>query len=351
MVECVLNSGWLAQGPMVREFERSIARYLDAKYAVATSSGSTALDLAVCCIGARAGDEIIVPDFAFPATANAVVHGCATPVLVDIEESDFNMSPTQVRRAISKRTKAIIVVHSFGHPAKMEELLRIARRHNVRVIEDAAGALGSTYHGKKVGMFGDVGCFSFDPRKTITTGEGGMLVTNSSRIAELATSLRNHGSIHRKSKITFVRSGYNYKMTDIQAALGLGQLSRIRQRITETRKHARRYSRLLRRAKSIKCPIQERGVTHSYQSYCVLLERGNRDRVIRKLATKGIQTNLGYYALHLQDAFRNCPKVGALEVSSSAYTKTLVLPMYPGLSEKKQRFVAKELIAATQSTD
>ena len=178
-----------------------------------------------------------------------------------------------------------------------------------------------------------------------------MLVTNSSRIAELATSLRNHGSINRKSKTTFLRSGYNYKMTDIQATLGLGQLSRIHERITEAREQARRYSRLLRSARFLRCPTQERGVTHSYQSYCVLVEGGGRDRAIRSLAAKGVQTNLGYYALHLQDAFRKYRNVGALEVSSRAFTKSLVLPIYPGLREKDQRYVAKELIAATEASD
>ncbi len=349
MVESVLKSGWVAQGPVVRKFERRIAEYLDVKYAVATSSGSTALDLAMLCIGVGRGDEVILPDFTFPATANAVVHAGAAPVLVDIEESSFNIDPSQVRRAISRRTKAIVVVHAFGHPAKMAPLMQLARRHHVKIVEDAAGALGSTFHGRKVGTFGEVACFSFHPRKIITTGEGGMLVTNSGEVAELATSLRNHGTVKRGSKIMFIRPGFNYRMTDIQAALGLAQLTRIRQRITDTRKLAQRYSRLLRKAKSIKCPFPERKATHTYQAHCVMLNRGERDRVIKSLEDKGIETSLGYYALHLQNTFRYYRKLGPLSNSSRAFTKSLVLPMYPGLSEKEQRFVVRELIASIET--
>jgi dTDP-4-amino-4,6-dideoxygalactose transaminase len=351
MVESVLKSGWVAQGPVVREFEHRLAEYLGVKYAVATSSGSTALDLAMSCIGVGRGDEVIVPDFTFPATANAVVHAGAAPVLTDIEESTFNVDPTQVRRAVSKRTKAIVVVHAFGQPAEMGALMQIARRNQLKIVEDAAGALVSTYHGRKVGTFGDVACFSFDPRKVITTGEGGMLVTNSRVIAELATSLRNHGTVKKRSKTTFMRSGFNYRMSDIQAALGLAQLRRIRFRITEARKLALRYSRLLRRAKSIKCPVQEWGFTHTYQAYCVMLNPEVRDRAIKSLGDRGIETQLGFYALHLQEAFRYYRRFGPLRNSSRAFAGSLVLPMYSGLSEREQHFVVRELIASIEAKD
>jgi perosamine synthetase len=296
-------------------------------------------------IGLARSDEVIVPDFTFPATANAVIHAGATPVLADIQESTLTLSPPQVRRAMSRRTKAIVVVHAFGHPAEMTALMKIAKENKLKLVEDAAGALGSTYYGRKVGTFGDVAAFSFHPRKIITTGEGGMLVTNNSQIAELATSLRNHGAIKRKGKIAFVRSGFNYRMTDFQAAIGLVQLREIRFRIAEARRLARRYARLLRGAKSIKCPAEEREVTHTYQAYCVMVSPIVRDRAIKLLARKGIETQLGYYALHMEDVFKKYRRAGPLTNSSNAFAGSLVLPTYSGMDDKDQQFVAKELLA------
>lgn len=351
MFDSVLRSGWVAQGPVVREFETRFAGYLGVKYAVATSSGSTALDLAVSCLGVGRGDEVIVPDFTFPSTANAVIHAGAVPLLTDIEESTFNIDPNQIRRAVSRRTKALIVVHAFGQPAEMGPLMRIARRNHLKVVEDAAGALGATYHGRKAGTFGDVACFSFHPRKIITTGEGGMLVTNYREIAELASSLRYHGATMEKSGIKFTRSGFNYRMSDIQAAIGLTQLRRIPFLITEARKLAHRYSQLLKGAKGLKRPVQRKGTRHTYQAYCLMLNPALRNQVIKSLAKRGVETQLGYYALHREDAFRYCRKVGPLRNSSRAFSASLVLPMFPGLSEKEQRFVVRELIASIEARD
>jgi len=348
-VERVLRSGWLSQGPAVKEFERQIAEYVGVKHAVATSSGSTALDLAMACAGVRAGDEVAVPDFTFPATANSVIHCGGAPVFVDIEEPGFNIDPSQVLKAVSNNTKAIVVVHAFGHPAKIDEVLRIARQHGVKVVEDAAGALGASFRGRKVGGFGDIACLSFHPRKIITTGEGGMLLTNDSELAELALSLRNHGIVRREGKTAFVRPGFNYRMSDVQAGLGLAQLRKIEWRIAETRKLARRYSSFLEGVEGIRCPSEETGVMHTYQTYCVMVDSPERNAIIGTLASKGIETQVGYYALHLQDAFRGLRRAGSLENSSRAFTSSLALPMYIGLRKRDQRLVADALIGAVKA--
>jgi len=348
-VERVLRSGRLTQGPAVKEFERQIAEYVGVKHGVATSSGSTALDLAMTCVGVRAGDEVIVPDFAFPATASSVIHCGGAPVFVDIEQPGFNIDPSQVRKAISDNTRAIVVVHAFGHPAKIDEILRIARQHHVKVIEDAAGALGASFRGGKVGGFGDIACLSFHPRKIITTGEGGMLLTNDSELAELALSLRNHGIVRREGKTTFVRPGFNYRMSDIPASLGLAQLRKIEWRITEARKLARRYSSFLEGIEGITCPSEETGIVHTYQTYCVMVDSLKRDAIIGMLASKGIETQVGYYALHLQDAFRGLRRAGSLENSTRAFTSSLALPMYIGLRKRDQRLVADALIGAVKA--
>ena len=232
----VLCSGWVVQGPKVREFERLFEEFQDCKHALATTSATTALHLALLSDGIRKDDEIIVPAFTHPATANVVMHVGAKPVFVDIRLPDFNIDPLEIEKKVTKRTKAIIPVHLFGFPADMDPIMDMAKSFRLKVIEDAACAQGTVYKEKKVGDIGDCGAFSFHPRKSITTGEGGMLATNSEEIADYAKILRSHGESisdllrHKADELVypdFVMLGFNYRMTDIQAAIGVEQMKKL----------------------------------------------------------------------------------------------------------------------------
>src|SRR3989338_4039590 len=240
VISDVIRSGWVMQGPRVSEFEEEFAKYVGSKYAVAVSSGTAALHLSLLAIGVKAGDEVIIPSFSFIATANSVVHCGASPVFIDIDQRTYNIDPKRVEEYLanavkknSKKIKAIMPVHQLGMPADMDYIMTIAKKYNLYVVEDAACALGSEYKGRKAGNIGDVGCFSFHPRKIITTGEGGMITTNDKKVAEKVRLLRNHGmtiSPHERNKKVTIKKeeyplvGYNYRMTDLQGAIGLVQI-------------------------------------------------------------------------------------------------------------------------------
>jgi dTDP-4-amino-4,6-dideoxygalactose transaminase len=223
----VLESGQLVQGARVMEFEAKVAAYLGTKHAVAVSSGTAALHLALLGLGIGPGDEVLVPDFTFPACANAVELTGAAPVLIDIDLATFNLDVASIRSALTPRTKALMPIHMFGQPADMDPVLAIAREKGLLVVEDAACALGSEYRGRRCGGLADVGCISFHPRKVITTGEGGMLATNNLALAERLRVLRNHGQVLSEGRIRFEQVGFNYRMTEFQGALGVVQMDRL----------------------------------------------------------------------------------------------------------------------------
>ncbi|HEC89506.1 MAG TPA: DegT/DnrJ/EryC1/StrS family aminotransferase, partial [Thermoplasmatales archaeon] len=222
----VLNSGMLASGPKVEEFEKRFAEFVGVKYAVATTSGTTALHLALLSLSVGTGDEVIIPSFSFIATANSVLFCNAKPVFCDVNPKTFNIDVEKIESLITDKTKAIMPVHLYGQPADMKPILEIAEKHDLYVIGDAAQAHGAEYDGRRVGSFGDVECFSFYPTKNMTTGEGGMITTNIEEIAERARSIRNHGREKTKWGYEHNRLGYNYRMTDIAAAIGLEQLKK-----------------------------------------------------------------------------------------------------------------------------
>jgi dTDP-4-amino-4,6-dideoxygalactose transaminase len=343
----VLASGTLTQGPRVVRFEEAIAELVGARHAIATTSATTALHLVLAALDIGPGDEVLVPDFTFPATANVVVQQGARPVLVDVDLATFTMDVEQADRLVSPRTRAILPVHAFGLAADMEPILTLAERHGLAVIEDAACALGATYHGKSVGALGAAGCFSFHPRKSITTGEGGMVTTNDPELADRLRLLRSHGGIRRGNRFTFEAAGFNYRLSDILAAIGSAQLGKLDWILRRRREIAARYRELLADAPGISTPVDPKWGGHVYQSFVVLLDESiDRDAVIAALADEGIETTLGTYALHCQPYFQRAYgyRSGDLPASRAAFDRSLTLPLFVTLDEATQERVAAALL-------
>jgi len=336
-VSKILKSEFLIQGENVEKFESRVAEYLNVKYAVAVSSGTAALHLSLVAMEIGKDDEVIVPDFTFPATGNVVALVGARPVLVDIDLKTYNIDPVEIEKSITSRTKAIIPVHLFGQSADMEPIIDIAKKHNLYIIEDAACALGAEYKGRKCGTMGDIGCFSFHPRKAITTGEGGMIVTNNTEIAERIRALRNHGVVNRNGEYKFEYAGFNYRMTDFRGAIGWIQMEKIDKIIGRRIELAKLYDSLLGNIDEVQPPFVANGNKHIYQSYVVLLDdQINRDAVIRKLKERGIETTIGTYALHCQPFYRKTYgfKEGELGNSYRVFKQGLCLPLYPQMEQK-----------------
>ena len=328
----VLASGYLAQGPKAVEFERMVADFVGAKYVFATSSCTTALHLSLVALGIGRGDEVLVPDFTFPATANVVVQQGARPVLVDIDLDTFTMDVEDLKAKVTPRSKAIMPVHAFGLSADMDAIMAVAREHGLCVVEDAACAIGATYYGKHCGTVGTVGCFSFHARKVITTGEGGMIATNDDSLAERIQLLRNHGGVRTDNRFTFEAAGFNYRMSDIQAAVGVGQMRKLGQIIHGKRELASELGMRIQDVASVTIPKEPAWGGHIYQSYVVLLdEQIERDTVIQLVKQRGIETTLGTYALHAEPFFatRYGYRPGDLPNSYQAYRRSLTLPSYP----------------------
>ena len=346
----VLSSGWLIQGEVVRKFEELVAGYVGAKYAIAVNSGTSALHLSLLSLGVTKEDEIITSDFTFPATANVIELVGAKPVLVDINLDTYNIEVTQIEARITKQTKAILPVHLFGQVANMKQIIEIAQRHNLKIIEDAAPALGSTYKldGKvrKAGVSGDLGCFSFHPRKVITTGEGGMITTNDDELASKLRKLRNHGMENREGITDFVLPGYNYRMTEMQAAIGIAQMRKLDSIIARRQQLARLYNSLLKDIPWLKTPKVLNGVRHTYQAYVVLVDsRIDRCRLMHQLAEQGIETAIGTYSLHQSAYYRSKYGFSIDDFPNAriAYEQSLALPLYPKMHEGDIQYVAQKL--------
>lgn len=295
----VLKSGNLVQGKFVAEFEEKLRDYLGVKYVVAVSSGTAALHLSLIALGISEGDEVIVPAFTFPATANVVEIVGAKPVFVDINLDDFCIDTTQIEDVITKKTKAIIPVHEFGQAAKMDDIMSIAAKNDLKVIEDAACGLGAEFNGQKVGTFGEFGCFSFHPRKAITTGEGGAIVTNDVVLAKKVMALRNHGIEITNGKIELNYAGYNYRMTDFQAALGLPQMKHLEAELRKRVELAKEYNKQLFDIEWIKTPKEFCNRRMVYQTYHILVdEKIDRDALLEYLRENNIEVNYGAQALN-----------------------------------------------------
>jgi dTDP-4-amino-4,6-dideoxygalactose transaminase len=342
----VINSGYFVQGRYVEDFENGINEYLGIKYSVAVSSGTAALHLSLIASDIKEGDEVIVPAFTFPATVNVIEMVGAKPVLVDISLSDYCIDPGLIEERITSQTKAIMPVHEFGLAADMGPIHEIAMRRNLMIIEDAACGLGAQYNDGRVGTLGDIGCFSLHPRKTITTGEGGIVVTSSEKSFERFRSLRNHGFYKSGGKFDVSMPGLNYRMTELQAAIGIPQLSIIDQFINTRREQAEIYNEFLAGNDHLEVPKAFASRKHVFQTYHILLNNRNRDSVINELKNQGIEANFGAYAIHCLEYYRK--KYGYEEQdypnAALAYQQGLALPLGDHLSDDDISTVIKCLI-------
>ena len=333
----------LSQGTFLAKFELSLKEELGVEHVMTVSSCTTGLQLILSGLALEPGDEVIVPNFTFPATINTVIQERLKPVLVDIDLETFCINADSLRSAIGPRTRAVIVVHAFGHPAEMDQIMKIAEECSIRVIEDAACAIGSRIEGVPVGGFGVASAFSFHPRKVLTTGEGGAVATNDTILAEKLKVLRSHGGVRGDAYMSFVAAGFNFRMSDINAALGLSQIPRLGKIISRRNQAARDYSELFSDMKEITTPTVAEGMEHTFQSYVVTLAPYiDRDRVIAFLRSRGIETTLGTYALSEQPAYQSLVRKGQdLTNSVFAFKHSLALPMSSSTSKRERRRVVK----------
>lgn len=345
-IKKVLDSKYLVQGSKVNELEQLMSEYLGVKHAVAVSSGTAALHLALLALEIRNGDEVIAPDFTFPATTNAVEVAGGNVKLVDIKKEDFCINEDLIEENITEKTKAIMVVQEFGNCADMDKIISIAEKYNLKVIEDAACALGAEYKNKKVGTIGDIGCFSLHPRKAITTGEGGIIVTNDDTLAERVRIIRNHGLNYVDGKPLFVDAGLNYRMTDIQGAMGVAQFKKLNM-LNESRENiALMYNDYLKDIKNITLPTSISDVKHIWQTYHILLNNNiDRDEVIKKLRENGIETNFGAYSVHMQPYYKEKYNLEDDKFinSKESYLSGIALPLHFELKEEDIKYIKETL--------
>lgn len=362
-----LKSGWVVQGKYVREFEAKWCAFTGAKNSVAVTSCTTALHMSLTALNISEGDEVIVPSFTWVATANAVEYLKAKPVFCDIDLRTFNLDVSLIKEKISNNTKAIIPVHLFGLPVDMDEVNDIAKKNKLYILEDAACGFGSKYKNIHVGNFGNLGCFSFHPRKAITTGEGGMITTKDAKLAELLRSLRDHGSSFNefqndsqpKSYILpeFPRLGYNYRMTDIQASIGSSQMDRAKNILSKRIEIAKLYDEFLNNIEWLKKPFNSKKYTNSYQSYVCLFEpekitlnnirkiNSQRNSFMEYLQKNGISTRPGTHAVHALKYYSNKYKIKPEDFPNSyiADKASIAFPLYPELTHKELNYIFKKI--------
>ena len=365
----VLDSGWVVQGPSVEEFEKRWSEFTGSKYSVAVSNCTNALQLSLSAVGIGSGDEIIVPSFTWIASANAVEALNAKPIFCDIDLDTFNINPDLIEQLITSKTKAIMPVHLFGLSADMYEILKIAKKYNLIVIEDAACGFGSKYKGKHVGNFGLTGCFSFHPRKAITTGEGGMITTNNESISSKLKSMRDHGAAvsdlqrHMGNKPyllpDFPYAGYNFRMTDIQGALGLTQMKRANEILLKRKAIAERYNEALKEIDWLKLPYQNADYSHGFQAYVCLfspdkiteknveLVNRQRNKFMEYLFDKGISTRPGTHAVHNTTYYKEKYKIEPMDFKNSLISEkcSIALPLFPSISDTEFNYIIKTIKA------
>jgi len=347
-----LKSGWVSQGPKVAAFEQKFAEYVGSKYAVALSSCTTALHLAMLTSGIREGDEVLCPSLSFIATANCIRYVGAHPVFVDIDPVTYNLDPHRVEEAITPRTRAILAVHQVGLPAAMKELAAIADRHGLILLEDAACAIGSEYFGEKIGRpHSHLACFSFHPRKILSTGEGGMITTNDETLATRLRRLRQHAMTtsdlarHSSTQVmveSYDEVGFNYRMTDLQAAIGIEQLCRLDSMLARRRHLAARYTSRLRGIGWLLPPQEPAGLRHNYQSYMARLAQNapiSRDQLMQYLLDHGISTRRGIMASHNERPYDDPKWQHLLPETERATHETIILPLFHQLTEEEQDYI------------
>ena len=339
-VRKVFESKYLTEGPVTQEFEQKFAEYVGAKCGVAVTSCAIGMELALQVLGIGPGDEVIVPDFTHPATGDCVCQVGASPILVDVDLESYNITAEAIEDAITERTKCIIPVSWGGNPLDTE-IYKLGEEHNIPILEDAACSVGAMIGDKKVGSLADMSVFSFHPRKVMTTGEGGMLTTDSDEFAEKAQSLKKFG-VNREGR--FVYHGTNYKMSNIVAAIGLEQLKKLDKILEDRIEKAKRYTELLEGLDHIRPPTVKPNVRHTFQSYCIYVEReGWRDKLRQDLLKKGIETQIGTYALHLEPSYADVKRSGDLKNSEKLYKNLLTLPLHHELTYEDQEYITKSI--------
>ena len=354
-VKKVIESKWISIGAVTKEFEKIFAEALKVKYAVAVSNGTAALHLALMALGLKRGDEVIVPSLTFVATANAVKYTGARPVFADIESTGYPViSCREIRRKITSKTRAILVVHYAGYPARMEEIMNIAKKHNLKVVEDTAHAPIVFYNGKGLGTWGDIGCFSFFSNKNITTAEGGMVLAKDDKVAEKIRVLRSHGmtttSFERfggqATSYDVVALGYNYRIDDIRSALGIAQLNRFSELQGKRERIAGLYRKLLPGIDGVEIPFLKERVS-AFHIQPVLVNKKNRDEVKSHLHNDGIQTSFHYHPVHLFKIYKKAGwKEGDLPVTEDYALREITLPLYPAMKDGDVKIVVKSLKGA-----
>ena len=345
-VEDVLRSGRLALGPKTAAFEKHLAEISGRKHGIAVNSGTAALHLVVNALGMRSGDEVVVPSFTFPSTVNALLYERVTPIFADIEPDTYNLSPSDLEKRITPRTKGVMVVDLFGHPAEWDRILAIAKDKGLSVIEDSCEALGAKYKGKPIGSFGNAAAFAFYPNKQITTGEGGALVTDDDRMAALARSLRDQGRDRNGVEVEFGRLGYSYRMDEMSGALGLSQIARLDEMNRKRARVAAMYTERLMGLEWLEVPTVREDVSVSWFVYVVKLSEGiPRDRVMSALTRKGVSVRAYFSPIHRMPYIRDylaetgCP----LPVTDSVASRTMALPFHGGMTEGQIDSVARAL--------
>ena len=347
-----LSCSLLTDGPKLRQFESTFAKFTGSKYAIGVSNATSALHLSIKANGIKKGDEVIVPDMTFVATANAVVQAGATPVFADVEEETMNISIDSIKKKITSKTKGIIPVHFAGKICDIVTICKFAKKNDLNVIEDCAHAIGARYNKKHVGNFGNAGCFSFYPTKNITTIEGGMVITNSKKIAEYVMSARNHGLSKTLGQrytngkpwdYDMIESGFNYRLDEIRSALGLSQLKRIKKINAERKRIFEYYNIKLKNIKGIVTPNSLSNDEHAYHLYIMKVKEGNnisRDQLFTQLLKYGIKTTVHYKPLHKFSAFKKLKNSNKeMKNSNLLYNEIISLPLYLNMPKKEQDYV------------
>lgn len=357
-VIAALDSGWVTLGPKTKQFEEELAAYVGSKYAVAVSSCTAGLHLSLLAAGVGVGDEVITTIFTMAATSNTIIHSGATPVFVDIDKETFNIDPSKIEEKIMPKTKAILVMHYGGHPVDLNRVRKIAKKHKLIVIEDAATAIGAKYNGKKIGSISDMTVFSFHPIKNISTGDGGMITTNNKHFAERLSILRLHGmnkdAWKRHSQIgswkyDIVVPGFKYNMTDIQAALGIHQLRKLERFIKIREKYAKMYDKTFSKIPEITIPFVSKNVRHPRNLYTVIIDfnklRIKRDELIEELKSQNIGANAYYIPLYEFTYYKK--KFGLkfrdFPVTNFIFNNLVTLPLHPKMKQSDVVYIIKIL--------
>jgi dTDP-4-amino-4,6-dideoxygalactose transaminase len=351
----VLRSKWLSTGPVTEKFEKTFAEYLGGGYAVAVSNGTAALHLALACLNVKKGDEVILPSLTFVATANTVLYTGARPVFADIQGAgDLNISPEEIKKKITKRTRAILVMHYGGYPCDMKSIMEIAKKHGLYVVEDAAHAPGAEYRGRKCGTLGALGCFSFFSNKNLVTGEGGMIFTRNRTWGDKVRSMRSHGMKALSwdkyrghlSSYDIDELGYNYRTTEVQSALGLVQLGKMDRNNQKREKLVETYRKELQETKGLSLPFSQWGDRPSYHLFSILTAPSvKREKVMEGLRRHGIQTSIHYPPIHLFSLYRKSfgYREGMLPRTEEVSQRVITLPLHPLMNVRDVKWIAEKV--------